>query len=109
MTEIDSNFAGKGEQHSEPHSFFYRFTCKYYTEKAIEREDSPLSVTDSLFFGLHHVICTFCRRFARQQKAIRKGIESIFLDQESDKLPESARNQIRASLDSKLTNGSVEK
>ena len=93
----------KGESCCEEHSFFYRFTCKYYTEKALEREDSSLSSSDQFYFKLHHIICTFCRRFARQQRAIRKGLEQLFAEDATEPMPEEAKGAIRAELNGKLS------
>lgn len=52
-------------------SRFFIISCKKYTEILNKKIDGEkLSQKDSFSFSLHHIVCTFCRRFNKQIQLI---------------------------------------
>ena len=71
-------------------------TCEHYTQLASRSLDEPLSARDKFAFWVHHIICTFCRRFYRQLRLVDQAgaeIEKTWeQDQVKSKIPNNNDN-----------------
>jgi hypothetical protein len=75
--------------------FFHKFSCEYYTQLSSKNLNNGLSLKEKLLFYLHHIICTFCRRFSRQINAIDRGLKFHSNIEQSDI---KSDNQIKIKL-----------
>jgi len=85
---------------------FRVFSCEHYTELASRSLDHPLTLKESSFFNLHHLICLVCRRYNRQLSFIEMAAKRLSQDADyndeiqssSPAMSKEAKSRIKAKL-----------
>lgn len=61
-------------------------------------DGKTLSRHERISMKLHHIVCTFCRRYTRQLKLIDAAMKNILNTSANEKLPDDARERISKNI-----------
>lgn len=81
----------------------YMLTCKEASALVSQSCDRPISLRERLLLGFHLMICSFCRRFARQLAEISRALRRLARHIEQDaslQLSPEAKRRIAARIES---------
>jgi len=73
------------------------YSCKQASELTCKAQDQSLSLREKLSLRMHLIMCTMCRRYAKQISFIRRATQRLSEDAEGDKnihLSEEGRERI---------------
>jgi len=84
------------------------YSCKQASELTSKAQDQPLSLREKISLRTHLMLCTMCRRYAKQIAFISRATQRLSEHDKNIRLPEESRerieNKIKQSCNKKESN-----